>query len=100
MTGDEDDGNPDARVSQLLLKVQTVDSRNAHVENQATWAVRSLAVQDLFCRPEGFGPQAHRHQALDRRAHSRIVIDDERSKRVFKSLQVSFLGSVLVGRVK
>jgi hypothetical protein len=26
MTGDEDDGNPDARVSQLSLKVQTVDS--------------------------------------------------------------------------
>ena len=59
MTGDEDDGNPDSSVSQLLLKVQTIDSRKSHVENNATGAVRPLATQKLFRRPEGFGPQTY-----------------------------------------
>ena len=43
MTGDEDDGNLDTRVSQLTLKVQTVDSGKSHVQDQATWPIRPLA---------------------------------------------------------
>src|SRR5207253_837408 len=43
MPGDEDDGNPDARIRQLALKVQAVDARKSHVQNQATWPVRTLA---------------------------------------------------------
>src|SRR2546427_10269816 len=43
MPGDEDDRNLDARVSQLALKVQTVDSRKSYVQNKATWSVRPLA---------------------------------------------------------
>jgi hypothetical protein len=31
MTRDEDDGNPDTRVSQLALKIQTADSGKSHV---------------------------------------------------------------------
>src|SRR5713226_5154110 len=78
MPGDEDDGNLDARISQLALKVQTVDSRKSHVENKATWPVRPLAAQELLRRPEGLGTQANRLQeALDRRTHSGIVIKDE-----------------------
>src|SRR5467141_3409815 len=42
MTGNEDDGNLDARVSQLALKVQAADSRKAHVQNKATWPIRPL----------------------------------------------------------
>src|SRR5713226_3064765 len=43
MPGDEDDGNPDARIRQLALKVQTVHTRKSHVQNKATWPVRPLA---------------------------------------------------------
>src|SRR6266550_4284797 len=43
MTGDEDDGNVDVRVSQLTLKVQTVDSRKPHIQDEATWSVRPFA---------------------------------------------------------
>src|SRR6266851_3856273 len=43
MTGDEDNGNADARVSQLALKVQTIDTRKSHVQNKATWPIRSVA---------------------------------------------------------
>src|SRR5216684_3853860 len=34
VTGDEDDGDLDARVSQLALKVQAVDARKAHIHNE------------------------------------------------------------------
>src|SRR6266446_1135972 len=43
MTSDEDDGDLDARVSQLALKVQAVDARKAHVQNKAAWPVRPLS---------------------------------------------------------
>src|SRR5882672_1260915 len=43
MTGNENDRNSDARVSQLPLKVETIDSRKAYVQNKAARAVRPLA---------------------------------------------------------
>ena len=43
MTGNEDDGDLDARVSQLVLKVETADARKAYVQNQATRPIWSLA---------------------------------------------------------
>src|ERR1700730_8662294 len=78
MTGDEDDGNPYARVGQLALKIQTVDTRKSHVQNEATWSIRSLAAQELLRRPEGLGTQANRlEHALHGRTHLGIVINDE-----------------------
>ncbi len=78
MTGDEDDGNENVRVSQLPLKVQTVDSRKSHIQDEAAWSVRSFAAEELSRGSEGLGPQAHRlQQALDRRTHRGIVINDE-----------------------
>jgi hypothetical protein len=59
MTSDEDDGNPDARVNQLVLKVQTVDSRKSYIQNQATRTVRPLAAQEFLCCSEGLGMQAN-----------------------------------------
>src|SRR3981189_1838677 len=59
MTGDKDDRYPNSRVRQFALKVQTVDSWESHVQNQATWTVRTLAAQELLRRPEGLGSQAH-----------------------------------------
>jgi hypothetical protein len=52
MTGDKDDGDLDARVSQLALKVETVDSRKADVQNQAIWPILSLVTQKLLRRSE------------------------------------------------
>src|SRR5258708_6940896 len=43
VTGDEDDGNLDARVSQLALKFKTIDSRKSHVQDKAAWPIRPLA---------------------------------------------------------
>src|ERR1022692_303943 len=78
MTGDEDDGNPDARIRQLALKVQTADAGKPHVQNKATWSFPPLAAQELLRRPEGLGTQADRLQhALDGRTHQGIVINDE-----------------------
>src|SRR5580658_5494999 len=42
MTGDKDDGNPSTGVSQLALKIQAVDSRQSHVQDQAAWPLRPL----------------------------------------------------------
>src|SRR6202158_3646295 len=82
MTRDEDDGNPDARVSQLALKVQTVDSRKSHVQHEATWRVRPFAAHELLRGPEALGPQANRlQQAFDGRTHAGIVINDEDGRR-------------------
>src|SRR6266849_7731385 len=98
MPGDEDDGNLDARVSQLALKVQPVDSGKSHVQTKATWPVRPLAAQELLRRPEGLGPQAHRlQQALDGRTHSGIVINDEHRG---SACGRHSCASTLLGRVK
>src|SRR2546427_5252854 len=78
MTGDKDDRNPDARVNQLVLKVQTVHSRESYVQNQATRSVRPLATEEFLRRPKGLGTQADRLQhALDGGTHQVIVIDNE-----------------------
>src|SRR5580704_13489689 len=42
MGGYKDYWNLNARVGQLVLKVQTVYPRKSHIQNQATWLVRSL----------------------------------------------------------
>ena len=78
MTSNKDDRNPDSRLRQLALKVQTVNSWKSHVQNQATWPVRPLAKQELLRRPEGLGSQAHRlQQALDGGTHQVVVINDK-----------------------
>src|ERR1700726_3115958 len=53
MPGDEDDGDPDARVSQLALQVETVDARKAHVQDKAAWPLRWLVAQEFFRRLKG-----------------------------------------------
>ena len=78
MTGDEDDGNVDARVHQLTLELEAVDSGKSHIEDKAAGSVRALAAQEFLRRREGLGTQAYRlHHALDGRTHQGIVIDDE-----------------------
>jgi hypothetical protein len=56
MTGNKDDRDLDTRVSQLALKVQSIDAGKVYIQNQATWAFRSLVAQEFFRRPKGFGP--------------------------------------------
>src|SRR5260370_2614695 len=45
--GDEDDGNLDARTSQFVLKLQTVDAGKSDVQNKAAWSVRPLPAYEL-----------------------------------------------------
>src|SRR5467141_2612690 len=56
VTGDEDDGDSDARVSQLALQVETVNSGKAHVQDKAAWPFRWLVAQEFFRRPKGCAP--------------------------------------------
>jgi len=56
MTGDENDGDLNARVSQLTLQVEAVNARKAHVQDQTAWPLRWLAAQKFFCRPKGCAP--------------------------------------------
>src|ERR1700745_1855009 len=78
MTGGEDDGNVNARVRQLALKVQTVHSRKSHVQDKTTWRVRAVAAQERFRGSESLGTQANRLQhAVDGGAHQVVIIDDE-----------------------
>src|SRR6266446_6467027 len=53
MTGDEDDGDSNARVSQLTLQVEAVDAGKAHIQDETAWPLRWLAAQIFFCRPKG-----------------------------------------------
>src|SRR5258708_26131811 len=76
MTGDKDNGNPNARLSQLALKIQTAESGEPHVQNKATWPIRPLAAYELLRRREGLGTQANRLQhPTDGSAHQIVVID-------------------------
>ncbi len=53
MTGDKDNGDLDSRISQLTLKVQTVDTGKVHIQNKATRPFGSLVAQEFFGRLEG-----------------------------------------------
>src|SRR6185369_9309677 len=97
MTGDEDDGNPDACVGQLVLKVQTADSREPHVQNQTTWAVRPRTAQELLWCSEGLGTQTHRFKhALDGRSDRVIVVNHEHCG---SGCRRHSFASLLVGRL-
>lgn len=50
MPRDEHDGNPDVRLCQLGLEIETAQSWKANIEYQAVRYVRVLAVQELLCR--------------------------------------------------
>src|SRR5271169_1629065 len=98
MTGDEDDGNLDARVGQLPLKVQAAHALKSHIQDKATWPLWMLAPQELLRRCEGFGTQAHRFKhAVDSITHRGIVIDDEHGGSICERHSSA---SDLVGRVK
>ena len=78
MPRDEDDGNADAGISQLPLKIQTIDPGKSDVENKTTWPIREIRRQEFLRRPKGLGAQAHRlQQALNGRANQVVVINDE-----------------------
>src|SRR5271163_2791546 len=98
MTSDEDDGNLHARVSQFMLKVETVDSGKTYVQNQATGHIRAVAAQEVFRGAEGFRAQARGfQQARDGYTHTGIVINDEHGG---CGCGRHSIASILVGKVK
>jgi hypothetical protein len=56
MTCDEDDRDSDAGIGQLTLKLQTVNPRKTHVQNQTAWAVWQLVAQKFLRRCKGCTP--------------------------------------------
>ena len=78
MTGEEDDGNMNARLGQVLLYVEPADARKPHVQNQAARTVRAPVLEELLRARKGFRLQPHRfQQSLDRLADPGVVVDDE-----------------------
>src|SRR6266446_7988902 len=98
VTGDENDGHLDSGVTQLALKVQTIDARKTHVQDKAAWSVRLLVAQKFFRRLKGCAPQPRRfQQSLDGRTHTGIVINDEHCGSICSRHSGA---SALVGRLK
>src|ERR1700682_1527537 len=85
MTGDKDDRNLEAGVSQLALKIKTVDAGKSHVQNQATWSIRPRVAQEFLRSLESLRTQANRLQhALYGRTHQGVVINDKHCGSCFK----------------
>jgi len=77
MTGDKDDGNPNAGVHQLVLKVQAVDSRSLTSRTRQLGPSGRLLPRNLEAS-EGLGTQADRLQhALNGSTHQVVVIHNE-----------------------
>ena len=78
MPGDENDGQRDPCLGELVLERQTTHAGEAHVEHEATGQVATRGPHELWRRRE----QAHLEsdgpeQAVERLPHGRIVVHDE-----------------------
>ena len=59
VSGDEDDRNPYAGLHELVLKLESANSRKPHIEYQATRGLRPLCFQEFQRGPENFRMQPH-----------------------------------------
>jgi hypothetical protein len=50
MSSDENDGNQPSGAQELLLKIETADSRQAHIEDETTGTMSSFFSPELFRR--------------------------------------------------
>src|SRR5215469_12298122 len=77
MTSDEYDGNRPPRAEKLLLKIETADARQAHIEDETTGTISSLFSPKLFRRFKSNRAQTGRlKKSLDRCANTVVVVDD------------------------
>ena len=75
---DENDRNLNIGFGELALQVESADSRQPDIEDEATGHVRKLACEELLRGPEQFDLQTHgADKALDCAPHRGIVIDNE-----------------------
>ena len=83
MTGEEDDRQRGVRVRQLPLEVETAESRQPHVEDQAARHVPPGRAEERLGGREHLDGHAHRRQQTAQRlAHGPVVVDDEDDGRV------------------
>jgi Outer membrane efflux protein len=78
MTGDEDDGDRDAGLGQLTLEIEAAQSRQSHIQNEASRRVRTLAAQEFLGGRERLHAETDRSDETPERVANRpVVIDDE-----------------------
>src|SRR5262249_52808853 len=83
MSGQEDDGLRFAPGIQVLLEIEAAQSRQAHVQNQASRALVSLGFNQLLRRGKAGRVQTDRlHQFLDGLAYAFIVVDYENERAI------------------
>ena len=81
MSSDEDDWYIDTFTIQFGLQLETAQSRQSYVQDEATRDGRELVLQQLGCSCERLDAQPDRtKQGAQRVEHERIIIDNEYSR--------------------
>ena len=76
MPSDEYDRDRPPRTPKLLLKIETADARQAHIEDKTTGTIRRLFSPELFRRFKSNRVQTSRFKKpLDRCTYTRIVVN-------------------------
>ena len=74
--GNENDGNLHAGLLQLILKIETVHSREADIQHQATRRFGTAGLQEIFRRAIDFRAQPHGfEESLYRIAYGGVIVD-------------------------
>ena len=78
MARDEDDRQMHARLGELSVKVQSAQSGQTNVENEAARPVRDAVPHEIRRGAECLDPQAHGgEQICQRLAQGLVIIDDK-----------------------
>ena len=76
MSSDEYDGNRPPRAPKLLLKIETADARQAHIEDETTGTISCFFSPELFRRFKSNRVQTGRlKKSLDRCTYTSIVVN-------------------------
>src|SRR5215469_10393781 len=77
MSSDEYDGNRPFRAPKLLLKIETANARQAHIEDETTGTISCFFSPELFRRFKSNRVQTGRlKKSLDRCTYTGVVVDD------------------------
>jgi hypothetical protein len=81
MPGDEDHRQRIAALDQLLLELQTTESRHAYVEHQAPGPLIRNALEKLVAGPEDLVLEIDGvHKGLHCETNGRVIVDDEHGR--------------------
>src|SRR5262245_25043020 len=83
MSRDEHDRNANVRIHQLGLEVEPAHSGQPHVEHEAAWNVRTLALQELLGGCKDLDLQLYRVEKPSEGLPGRRVVIDHENDRLF-----------------